>query len=186
MFLNHQAHAALEQASHNNASTFTIVLHSRHSNAENSGADVEAEMKCLREVVQAGQSLDMTALAASSTASAALASAAVAGGRRSCLVLILSDRAETRSRVANFATRELGCGSCSVAPDAGTSWSPEHGPFAGAGAVEDLALAAHATGAIVSSIGSSMSMLVREVATFAALTREYNPREPAHCGVWHQ
>lgn len=181
-FFLRQAHATLAQVPHHDASTFTIVLHSRHSNAKNPGADVEAEMKCLREIVQTGQSTGQVAASGSAMA----LPAGIRGVAGACLVLILSDRAETRARVADFAARELGCDICSVAPDAGESWSPEHGPFAGAGAVEDLALAAHATGAVVSSSGSSMSMLVREVAAFAALTRGDNPREPAQCGVWHR
>jgi hypothetical protein len=141
---------------------FSIALHSRHSHPDNIGGDIALESQCLRQIV-----LDKPLTSGP------------------CVVLIMSDRNETRVLLNTFVTKELGCLHISADPDEGSSWSLEHGPFAGMGALEDLALVSQASHAHVSSVGSSMSLLMRELVAYRAWTRRDNPQEPRKCTVWH-
>jgi hypothetical protein len=121
------------------ANTFTVALHSRHRVVEDDGCNVKPEIQCLKEVVPRRK-------------------------HKPVQVLIMADRICTVTKLSKFLKSKNM--TMYVAPhDEGESFSQEHGPFAGVGFYQDLALVSQARSAIVATSRTS-SYLLRELVEY--------------------
>lgn len=120
------------------ANTFTVALHSRHRVVEDDGCNIKPEIRCLKDVTPRR--------------------------KKPVQVLIMADRVCTITRLTKFLKRQNMTGY--VAPhDEEGSFSKEHGPFAGVGFYQDLALVSQARSAIVATSRTS-SYLLRELVEY--------------------
>ena len=118
---------------------FTIALHSRHRYVEDDGCNIEREVQCLREVTKPINN-------------------------RPIHVSIMADRTCTITRMTKLLERRNI--TVHVAPhDEGSSFREEHGPFAGVGLYQDLALVSQARSAIIATLRTS-SDLLRELVEY--------------------
>jgi hypothetical protein len=86
--------------------------------------------------------------------------------KRPCRVFVMSDRSKSIDAISS-AVQDLGCIVSTVSHDksnTSSSFSKEHGPFAGAGFFMDLAVASKAVGLVGTS--RSSSMLVSELIAY--------------------
>jgi hypothetical protein len=121
--------------------TFSVALHSRHSNKQDNGCDITKEQACLQLLLDsaAQQTLD-------------------------CHVFVMADRTCTIQRVSEF-LRKTTCRVETANHDEGQSWRSEHGPFAGVGYFQDWILASRARSAFVGTRRSS-SHLIQELIAY--------------------
>lgn len=134
------------------AKSLLIVLHSRHSKRDDDGSKIRPEQKCLEKLIMMNQNLS------------------------SCTVVLLSDRPKTLELLqVHIATKFPYCQAQVANHKNGTSWRPEHGPFAGIGFYQDLAMVKHSVQSLgegllqVGFIGSkdrSSSQLVKEILAY--------------------
>ena len=126
----------------------TIAIHSRHSSTKDDGSVVEREVKCLQKML-----LQV---------------------RRPCRVFVMSDRPKALEGIYK-ATTEMGC-NVTIANHKKygreTSFSVEHGPFAGGGFFLDMALASQARNGLVGMRRSS-TMFLAELMAFGKLNDTY-------------
>lgn len=118
----------------------TIALHSRHANLTDDGSQVTREVECLKVMLE--------------------------NEKRPCRVFVMSDRSKSIDAISS-AVQDLGCIVSTVSHDksnTSSSFSKEHGPFAGAGFFMDLAVASKAVGLVGTS--RSSSMLVSELIAY--------------------
>lgn len=126
----------------------SVVLHSRHESDESDGSDIERETRCLHQVLN--------------------------GTQGSCQVSLLSDRPKTIENIDQFlATTYPHCTALVAPHDVGESFKTEHGPFAGVGFFQDLALVTNQTffvpaskSAFVGANRRSSAKIVKEVMTY--------------------
>ena len=126
----------------------SIVVHSRHPSTQDSGSSIKREKRCLDQIL--------------------------ANTSGFCQVMILSDRPRTLVAVESYLNAHYPHCHALVAPhQVGTSFSQEHGVFAGAGFYQDLAMISNQTLHVPTSITAfagfkyrSSSELVRELMTF--------------------
>lgn len=133
--------------------TFTVAVHSRHSDGNDDGSNVASELKCLRQVLSKSN-------------------------MPSCAVYLMSDRPKSVTKLLG-SVRELNCTPIANAhsrKQISTSGRSEHGPFAGSEFFMDLALVSNARHAIIgSNLGRRTStMLLEELMEYRRLTEEYN------------
>jgi len=115
---------------------FSIALHSRHRYSGADGCDVHSELKCLNQTIQL---LNLPVH-----------------------VYIMSDRPCTISTLSDILHGQNI--SVHIPPhDEGQSFRDEHGPFAGVGFYQDLALVSKARSAFIGSIRSSSDLLLELV-----------------------
>lgn len=131
-----------------------IALHSRHSKPSDDGSKIKREIKCLDQLLK---SMTMSNDAKSN-----------------CVIVMLSDRQKTLTLLQEYLAQKYSqCTSLIAKHEEGQSWRDEHGPFAGVGFYQDLALVKHTMRSLPESpqpqvgfIGSrhrSSSQLVREI-----------------------
>lgn len=126
----------------------TIALHSRHHFDSQNGCDIVQEQNCLNQILETlrqqtprGQS------------------------QKSCAVTLMSDRTCTIDLLTTWLEEELGCRVfVAVHEDAAYDYKFEHGPFAGAGFYEDLALASMARSAFIGTDRSSSDLVLEQIA----------------------
>ncbi len=119
--------------------TATVALHSRHCSPRDEGEYVEREQQCLVKVL--------------------------ANISRPCTVILLSDRIKTLSVLSEIVT-SLNCTPMLANHDPGSSFRREHGPFAGVGFFQDLALASNARHGFIGHRARSSSNLLEEMIVF--------------------
>jgi hypothetical protein len=142
----------------------TIVLHSRHSKADDDGSKIKREKKCLDRILQPASK----------------------GTTILCQVILLSDRPHTLEKATEYLAQRYPHCLAMVAPhDFGLSFLGEHGPFAGAGFFQDLALVSNQTLHVPTSINAfvghkhrSSSELVRELMVYQLYQQQ--PRYQQH------
>jgi hypothetical protein len=106
----------------NNEKLNTYLLHSRHVLDEDDGSDISLDVSCMEKVV--GNRTDA----------------------KPCIVYIMSDRLATREYLPVVLAESFNCTALfSTNVTGGTSPRGEHGPFAGRGYFEDVALAVQNT-----------------------------------------
>jgi len=136
-----------------------IAVHSRHSIEHDEGSKIKRESKCLDGMLKS--MLPPTNYSIS------------------CDILLLSDRQNTLTTLQDYiASTYPQCHAVVAKHDNDTSWRPEHGPFAGIGFYQDLAMVNTAMKSLswlhlqlpqVGFIGSkhrSSSQLVREILAY--------------------
>jgi hypothetical protein len=142
-----------------NLSSSLIILHSRHSKLDDDGSKIEKETKCIKALLEP--------MLQNRTSS-------------SCTVVLLSDRPKTLELLLVHIAENYPSCTLEVANHSrGTSWRLEHGPFAGTGFYQDMAMVRDAVQTQTTSasdkplnigfIGSkhrSSSQLVREILVF--------------------
>lgn len=131
---------------------YSIALHSRHIDPEIDGCDVSREEQCVRQLI--------TSKLKTGNAS----SKAAQPSRRQCAVHLMSDRPCTLTSLME-SLPTFGCQVVLAKHQEGAPLMKEHGPFAGAGFLQDWALASMAHTAFVGHKRSS-SDLVHELLVF--------------------
>jgi len=118
---------------------YSVALHSRHHQPKNEGHNVRREMSCLKRVLR----------------------------NRSpgseCHVYLMSDRLPTLERLQQWLKKKANCTGLVARHDTGHGLRSEHGPFAGLGFFQDLALVTKARDAFIGSARRSSSDLIREL-----------------------
>ena len=122
----------------------SLALHSRHQKNEDDGTDNTVPEKCLVKAHETVRQLTPNTNTNNNTSS--------------CALIALSDRDVTVDLLAQKA-QSLNCSHVKAEHKQGTFFLKEHGPHAGIGFWQDLALASQATGAFVSTKHSSASDL---------------------------
>jgi hypothetical protein len=134
------------------ASAFSIALHSRHPVIGDDGSFVQEEMDCLLELVELNRrNRNYTA-------------------DPPCDVYLISDRPRTLKLLSDH-VKSLGCrpmiASHNQSSGGGSSMGrTEHGPFAGHGFLEDLSFASRARTAVVGDVCRSSFSLLVELVTY--------------------
>ena len=106
-------------------SMYTVAMHSRHNESDDTGCNVASEQSCLGELLEKRMAWKR---------------------HRSCRVALMSDRECTIANLRTWLEGEPYSCDVRVAPhEAGTGTFEEHGPFAGAGYFQDLVLASAVT-----------------------------------------
>ena len=142
----------------NNSTTIRIVMHSRHTKASDDGSSIHRETLCLQNILRANHHIHQM-------------------HEPNCQVILLSDRSMTLQNLALHLQERYPACDVLVIPhnsSAGLSFSEEHGPFAGVGFYQDLAMVANQTilttpvqqVAFVGSKRRSSSQLIREIMTY--------------------
>lgn len=98
----------------------TYVLHSRHRYGENNGSDMQMDISCMEKMLT-NRSTD-----------------------RPCVVYSMTDRAQTRELLPDALSKFDCVAVFSTNTTQSTSWRDEHGPYAGRGYYQDLALVRNA------------------------------------------
>jgi len=93
----------------------------------------------------------------------------------------MSDRNATRNGMKDRIPEMFNCNVILSQPQIGKSWRQEHGPFAGPGYWDDLALVSPAVDGLVLTSHSTSSMLLEEQQTISAL--QCRRRMPERCVV---
>ncbi|CAJ1949402.1 unnamed protein product [Cylindrotheca closterium] len=145
-----------------------IAVHSRHSKTSDDGSKIKRETKCLDQLLKTMKTSN--------------------DSKSECVVVLLSDRPKTLTLLQEYLAQNYSqCTSLIAKHEEGESWRPEHGPFAGVGFYQDLALVKNTIQSLPESprsqvgfIGShhrSSSQLVREILVYQQLSRntEYEP-----------
>jgi hypothetical protein len=109
----------------NSSMTATIALHSRHPKRFDYGSNLEQELRCLNETLQLTDS------------------------SRPCVLYLMTDREKTLDSLTSTIESTTNCTVVIANHTKGESYSSEHGPFAGVGYFEDLALAVNARHAMI-------------------------------------
>jgi hypothetical protein len=107
---------------------YTIALHSRHIDESLDGCDVSREVTCVNQLLKRN------------AASRVLASSAQSGTAMPCAVAVMSDRACTIAAMSSW-VKKRGCRVYVARHDTRVDYLSEHGPYAGAGFFQDVALA---------------------------------------------
>jgi hypothetical protein len=138
----------------NRTAAFSIALHSRHPVISDDGSFVREEMQCLEELVS------MSRLMRANDTDSSPAN---------CYVYIISDRPRTLRLLSNH-VQGLGCQALVAHHDTNATCGimslTEHGPYAGAGYLEDLAFASRARHALVGDASRSSFTLLVEIVTY--------------------
>eukprot|EP00977_Amphora_coffeiformis_P026495 scaffold27147_cov160-Amphora_coffeaeformis.AAC.2 len=138
-------------------SALSIALHSRHTDPLDDGANITEELKCLKSSIREMVLLNLT----------------------SCRIFMISDRTQTLEALQNwFANSALECTVVQTRHDVHAKESgleAEHGPFAGAGFVQDLELASREASKSLNAVwighGRSSSKLLLEWVTYRRAIR---------------
>jgi hypothetical protein len=109
---------------HNNKTTFTVGLHSRHTLESRNGGRIVREKKCLSHVFKTRYNNTIYS---------------------SCKVYLMSDRELTLNRLSVFVRKTLACEPVIADHREDESELTEHGPFAGTGFFQDMELLAQGT-----------------------------------------
>ena len=109
----------------NSSKTTTIAVHSRHPRKFDYGSNLEQELRCLNETLQSTER------------------------SRPCVVYLMTDRERTLQSLMSTIESTTACTVIIANHTKGESYSSEHGPFAGIGYFQDLALAANARHAMI-------------------------------------
>ena len=110
---------------------FSIALHSRHSNDSKDGFNIEHEIQCLKLMLKNATTLP-------------------------CQVYLLSDRPQTLIRLRKWLHENYPNCTAHVADHSvDRSWRAEHGPWAGQGYFQDLALAIRARDGFIGTVRSN-------------------------------
>uniref|UniRef100_A0A7S3PKA2 Uncharacterized protein n=1 Tax=Aplanochytrium stocchinoi TaxID=215587 RepID=A0A7S3PKA2_9STRA len=140
----------------------TIALHSRHQWNVLKGDKVEKELKCLNQTFHK------------------LAPKTKEEKGFPCAVHLMSDRNLTLNVLKPVVRNVFNCTAVVAAHHEGEGLNQEHGPFAGPGFLQDLALAFfHVTDGVIIHKGSTASMLLAELVTYRAVTNNLPP--PSTC-----
>jgi len=137
--------------------SFTVALHSRHNDSRIDGCDITQEKRCLEKVL--ANQHNATSTGDSTTE------------KKQCRVAVMADRVCTISTLKEY-LKTKDCLVEVAAHEAGNGTYAEHGPFAGSGYFQDLALGATvARDAIVGSelhggMWRSSSLLLMELVDF--------------------
>jgi len=123
-----------------NSDSYSVALHSRHIDVELDGCDISREIKCMSKLLKHKDD------------------------RKPCRVALMSDRQCTITRLSNW-LQDHDCVPEVASHETRADYLSEHGPFAGAGFFQDLALASTVRSAFVGMRRSS-SDLVLELIEF--------------------
>jgi hypothetical protein len=107
---------------------YTIALHSRHIDESMDGCDVSREVSCVNELLERNAGRRVRASAPSNPKT------------MPCAVAVMSDRTCTISAMSQW-LKKRGCHVHVAQHDARIDYLSEHGPYAGAGFFQDVALA---------------------------------------------
>lgn len=121
---------------------YTVALHSRHIDEKDDGCNVTREQHCLEEL-WTSQSQSQTT-------------------NRTCVVSLMSDRSCTLDVLTPWLNGH-GCQVLVANHERRHDFLFEHGPFAGAGFFQDLALASTARSAFVGMVRSSSDLVVERL-----------------------
>ena len=124
----------------------TYVLHSRHKESANDGSNIGLEISCMKKVL----------------------SNRIDSDSKPCIVYTMTDRVKAREKLPK-ALATFNCTAFFSDTTHGESWSTEHGPFAGRGFFEDLALAHQARRGFMSP--NKKSRPLKGIRTSSALVR---------------
>jgi hypothetical protein len=130
---------------------YTIALHSRHVDESLDGCDISRETSCVNELLLRSK--------------VAVRAGSEPKQRLRCAVAVMSDRSCTLSRLVAW-LEERGCSAFVARHDTRTDYLSEHGPFAGAGFFQDLALASALSRSAFVGMRRSSSDLVLELVQF--------------------
>lgn len=169
-FSTHNDSMASAMGSHERLSApIMIAVHSRHSKTNDDGSKIKREIKCLDQLLKTMKTSN--------------------DSKADCVVVLLSDRQQTLTLLQDYiAQNHSQCISMIAQHEEGESWRPEHGPFAGVGFYQDLAMVKNVIKSLPESprpqvgfIGShhrSSSQLVREILVYQQLSRhpDYQPK----------
>lgn len=117
-------------------SPVSLALHSRHTVGADDGSYINQETKCLDELVSS---------------------------ESNCIVYIMSDRPKTVHLLKEYLAGVHNCSIVTANHDRGRGDTAEHGPWAGAGFLEDLDVSAHATTGVVGDPRRSSTALLIEL-----------------------
>lgn len=117
---------------HSQDETFSIGLHSRHANVDNDGCNISEETACIQQILA-----NKTAASEPTTLS------------------LMSDRQCTIDRLKDKFHDPPTFTALIADHDEGGKFSPEHGPYAGLGYFQDMALLSEVRGGFVGSSRSS-------------------------------
>ena len=131
---------------------YSIGLHSRHTVAADDGSWVPHEIKCLEHLLSVFE--------------------ARFRWTRSCHIYLMSDRPKTIATLTEW-SRNKNCSVITANHHVGGDCIKEHGPWAGAGYLEDLDVVAHATHALVGDPRRSSTSLLLDVMEY----RKYLARD---------
>ena len=115
--------------------TYSIAVHSRHTNPKASGIKPSHEMRCLKKLTLHHVK------------------------DRECRVYVMSDRRGTVDRLSEWAT-EHNCTAVVAAHTEGSGTRDEHGPWAGLGFYQDMFSVARARSAMISSESTSSQLVL--------------------------
>jgi hypothetical protein len=121
---------------------YTIALHSRHIDEALDGCDISREIDCVNELLKVKMPKG-----------------------KQCAVVLMSDRACTLLTLLPW-LEERGCRAFVARHDSRTDYLTEHGPFAGVGFFQDLALASAIARSAFVGLRRSSSDLVLELIQF--------------------
>ena len=155
---------------------YKVALHSRHRYPEIDGCDIEKEIKCIRKIFRNVNrpNKDISVVAASELK------------KKKCILTVMSDRECTVKRIITWLKNNYGksiergdtdfqwCSSVSVKTanhEKGDGLFEEHGPNAGTGFFQDLALASQSTSAFIGT-GRTSSDLLLELIEFNRITEK--------------
>jgi hypothetical protein len=152
-------------STYKNRPAISIALHSRHSNSDDDGSNIEGEVRCLERWVT--PTLRTT------------------HATPSCVVYLMSDRNATLYQLAEW-LEQRNC-TAQWAPHASSSvldhrhgWgsNAEHGPFAGPGFLLDLSFCAQAETAVVGDFTRSSTVLLLDLVSYDRRRHPDNDDDP--------
>jgi hypothetical protein len=122
---------------------YSIAIHSRHTVGTDDGSFIGQEQYCVEKLLYRSSDTSHPS--------------------RPCRVFVMSDRPKSVELLTEWLTQNMSCAVVTAAHDVGNGPVQEHGPWAGAGFLEDLEVAAAARDAIVGDLHRSSTASLREL-----------------------
>jgi hypothetical protein len=118
---------ATKQSITSSSSAFSMVIHSRHAHSELNGCNITLDEACIQDVLQQYQNMRPH----NSTIT----------DNSPCYIAVMSDRPCTYKSLQSVVPDKYNCSVLTADHETGSGVLDEHGPFAGAGFFQDMALA---------------------------------------------
>jgi hypothetical protein len=122
---------------------YSIAIHSRHTVRADDESFIGQEQYCVEKLLYRSSDTSHPS--------------------RPCRVFVMSDRPKSVELLTEWLTQNMSCAVVTAAHDVGNGPVQEHGPWAGAGFLEDLEVAAAARDAIVGDLHMSSTASLREL-----------------------
>jgi hypothetical protein len=119
--------------------SFSIALHSRHSNPKAIGADTRNERRCLTQLLDQAPT------------------------NSECVVYLMSDRPKTIEMLTAWLSTSKNCTAITAPHQKGTSFRGEHGPWSGIGFYQDLATVSQARNGFIGKTTTSSFLLLEMI-----------------------